>query len=168
MDRQLDHTHLKDSNLKRSVQKEYVSGGASPVVSSHHQSAVLVEPVTVLAPSIMSKTAFDKMGPSIAENKLSIKATSEKISVTTTKHGSSITETKCHQEGDKIYCDTTPVADNVLKLRQPIFFESEATVKNNSLEERISEVLRPGNEDEKIVSGYEMARLFDAKQLGMV
>ena len=43
------------------------------------------------------------------------------------------------------------------EVAQPIFSvqnKSEATVKNNSLEERISEVLWPGNEDEKIVSGY--------------
>lgn len=73
MDRQLDHNPLpkrrrmqisKDKLTSVQGDKYYVSGCASPVVSSHHQSMVSVESVTVLAPSSVSNT-FDKIVSSI-------------------------------------------------------------------------------------------------------
>lgn len=166
MDKQLDHNPLpkcrriqtsKDKLKSVQENKCYVSVCASPVISSQHQSTVSVEPVTVLVPSSVSiKPASDKITPSITENKHSTKEASNACGKTSvTKQGLSITETNCHQENNK--CDTTPVAGNASKEAGQLTFvqnNSEATVKNDSLEERISEILRPGNEDEKVVSGY--------------
>ena len=56
--------------------------------------------------------------------------------------------------------DIIPGADDATKeVRQQIFIVKnfEATVQNDSLKERACEVLRPGNEDEIVVSGYGIA-----------
>ena len=79
-------------------------------------------------------------------------------SVIVTKQCLSTAQASCSQENNK--CDVTPGADDATKeVRQQTFIAKnfEATVQNDSLEERACEVLRPGNENEIVVSGYGIA-----------
>ena len=129
---------------------------ASPVVSSHDDSTI-----TRLASKSVSKVAFNEINLSISENQCSSKITSNvsgKASVIVTKQCLSTAQASCSQENNK--CDIRPGTDDTTKeVGQQIFIVKnfEATVQNDSLEERACEVLRPGNEDEIVVSCYGIA-----------
>ena len=152
MDGQLDSNPLpKRRRVQKSkgklisvqdVKCNYVTGCVSPIVSSQHRPKVTVEPVTASEPLGVSKPA-----PTSTENNSS-KITSNACGMTAktiTRHNPSIIETtytmpNCNQRDNEYdQSDKAPAADNT---------------DNSSLEERVTEVMRPSDEDQMLVSGY--------------